>query len=218
MLQPGGGADLAQETLGAEHRGELRVQHLDRDRSVVLDDRGRDRPWPSRRGPARARSGSGRGGRRLGGAPRQSSGEPYHFHHPDVALLVAAGEVEPPAAHPEAGGTARDGIVKCAKSRVRPPVPGTRQMPTPWLFGSRWRSRHTTILRPVQPWLSRMLGAHERARALRAVHRLSGESPGPSLGSTQAFVRMERPSGDQAPCAALPRVVAVPRPRWQPGT
>ena len=36
MLQPGGGLDLAQKPLGAERRGELGVEDLDRHRSVVL--------------------------------------------------------------------------------------------------------------------------------------------------------------------------------------
>ncbi len=36
MLQPRGDLDLAQEALGAELRGELRVEHLDRDRPMVL--------------------------------------------------------------------------------------------------------------------------------------------------------------------------------------
>ena len=35
VLQVGGGLDLAQEPLGADHRGELRPQHLDRDLAVV---------------------------------------------------------------------------------------------------------------------------------------------------------------------------------------
>ena len=35
MLEPGGGLDLAQEALGAERRGELGVQHLERDGAVV---------------------------------------------------------------------------------------------------------------------------------------------------------------------------------------
>ncbi len=36
MLQVGGDLDLGQESLGAEHRGQLRPQHLDRDLAVVL--------------------------------------------------------------------------------------------------------------------------------------------------------------------------------------
>ena len=35
MLEPGGEPDLALEPLGAERGGELRVQHLERDRAVV---------------------------------------------------------------------------------------------------------------------------------------------------------------------------------------
>ena len=35
MLEPGGEPDLALEALGAERRGELGVQHLERDRPVV---------------------------------------------------------------------------------------------------------------------------------------------------------------------------------------
>ena len=35
MLEPGGDADLALEPLGAERRGELRMEHLERDRAVV---------------------------------------------------------------------------------------------------------------------------------------------------------------------------------------
>ena len=37
MLEPGGHADLAQEALGAERGGELGVEHLERDRAVVLE-------------------------------------------------------------------------------------------------------------------------------------------------------------------------------------
>ena len=37
MLQVGGGLDLAQESLGADHGGELGAQHLDRDLAVVLE-------------------------------------------------------------------------------------------------------------------------------------------------------------------------------------
>ena len=36
VLQPGGELDLAQEPLGAERCGELRMEHLERDRPVVL--------------------------------------------------------------------------------------------------------------------------------------------------------------------------------------
>ena len=35
MLQIGGGLDLGQEPLGAEHRGQLAAQHLERDLAVV---------------------------------------------------------------------------------------------------------------------------------------------------------------------------------------
>ena len=35
MLQVGGGPDLGQEPLGAEHGGELGLQHLERDLAVV---------------------------------------------------------------------------------------------------------------------------------------------------------------------------------------
>ena len=37
MLQGGDGLDLAEEPLGADDRGELRAQHLDRDLAVVLE-------------------------------------------------------------------------------------------------------------------------------------------------------------------------------------
>ena len=37
MLQVGGGLDLAEEPLGADHGGELGPQHLDRDLAVVLE-------------------------------------------------------------------------------------------------------------------------------------------------------------------------------------
>ena len=37
MLQPGGELDLAQEALRAERGGELGVEHLERDRAVVLE-------------------------------------------------------------------------------------------------------------------------------------------------------------------------------------
>ena len=37
MLQPGGELDLALEALGAERGGELGMQHLERDRAVVLE-------------------------------------------------------------------------------------------------------------------------------------------------------------------------------------
>ena len=37
MLQPGGEADLALEALGSERGGELGVEHLERDRAVVLE-------------------------------------------------------------------------------------------------------------------------------------------------------------------------------------
>ncbi len=45
MLQPGGELDLAEEALGAERGGQLGVEHLERDRAVVLqvlgeEDRG----------------------------------------------------------------------------------------------------------------------------------------------------------------------------------
>ena len=70
MLQPGGEADLALEALGAERGGQLGVEHLERDRPVVPEVAGRDRPWPCRRGRARARARSGpaalRAGRRWG--------------------------------------------------------------------------------------------------------------------------------------------------------
>jgi len=36
MLQAGGDLDLAQEPIGAERRRQLLMQHLDRDRAVVL--------------------------------------------------------------------------------------------------------------------------------------------------------------------------------------
>ncbi len=39
MLEPGGEADLALEALGAERRGELRVEQLEGDRAVVLEVR-----------------------------------------------------------------------------------------------------------------------------------------------------------------------------------
>ena len=35
MLQPGGEPDLALEALGAERRGQLGMEHLERDRTVV---------------------------------------------------------------------------------------------------------------------------------------------------------------------------------------
>ena len=60
MLQPGGESDLALEPLGAERGGELGVEHLERDRAVVLEVAGRGRRWPCRRGRARARAGSDR--------------------------------------------------------------------------------------------------------------------------------------------------------------
>ena len=37
MLQIRRGLDLGEEPLGADHRGELRPQHLDRDLAVVLE-------------------------------------------------------------------------------------------------------------------------------------------------------------------------------------
>ena len=37
MLQVGGGLDLAQKALGADDRGELWLQHLDRDLAIVLE-------------------------------------------------------------------------------------------------------------------------------------------------------------------------------------
>ena len=37
VLQPGGELDLAEEAVGPERRGELGVEHLERDRAVVLD-------------------------------------------------------------------------------------------------------------------------------------------------------------------------------------
>ena len=37
MLQPGGELDLAQEPLGAERCGQLRMEHLERDGAVVLE-------------------------------------------------------------------------------------------------------------------------------------------------------------------------------------
>ena len=37
MLEVGGGPDLRQEPFGAEDRGQLGLQHLDRDLAVVLD-------------------------------------------------------------------------------------------------------------------------------------------------------------------------------------
>ena len=37
MHQPGGDPDLTQKALGAERASELRVQHLERDRAVVLE-------------------------------------------------------------------------------------------------------------------------------------------------------------------------------------
>ena len=37
MLQPGGEPDLPLEPLGAERRGELRMEQLERDRAVVLE-------------------------------------------------------------------------------------------------------------------------------------------------------------------------------------
>ena len=37
MLQVGDGLDLTQKPLGADHRGEFRSQHLDRDLTVVLE-------------------------------------------------------------------------------------------------------------------------------------------------------------------------------------
>jgi len=49
MLQPGGELDLPEEPVGAEHGGQLRVEHLERDRAVVLpvvgqEDRGHATP------------------------------------------------------------------------------------------------------------------------------------------------------------------------------
>ena len=37
MLQVGGGLDLGEEPLGADHGGELGAQHLDRDLAIVLE-------------------------------------------------------------------------------------------------------------------------------------------------------------------------------------
>ena len=37
VLEVGGGLDLAQEPLGADDRGQLGPQHLDRDLAVVLE-------------------------------------------------------------------------------------------------------------------------------------------------------------------------------------
>ena len=37
MLEPGGEPDLALEALGAERGGQLGVEHLERDRAVVLE-------------------------------------------------------------------------------------------------------------------------------------------------------------------------------------
>ena len=37
MLQRGGGLDLGEEALGADHRRELRAQHLERDLAGVLE-------------------------------------------------------------------------------------------------------------------------------------------------------------------------------------
>ena len=37
VLQVGGGLDLAEKTLGADHRGELGSQHLDGDFAIVLE-------------------------------------------------------------------------------------------------------------------------------------------------------------------------------------
>jgi hypothetical protein len=36
VIEPGGELDLAQEALGPQGRGQLRPQHLDRDRAVML--------------------------------------------------------------------------------------------------------------------------------------------------------------------------------------
>ena len=37
MLEPGGEVNLAEEALGSHRGGELGVEHLDRDRSIVLE-------------------------------------------------------------------------------------------------------------------------------------------------------------------------------------
>ena len=37
MLEPGGGLDLAQKALRAEHRAKFGVEHLERDRPLVLE-------------------------------------------------------------------------------------------------------------------------------------------------------------------------------------
>ena len=37
MLQVGGGLDLLEEPLGADHRGEVRMEHLDGDLAVVFE-------------------------------------------------------------------------------------------------------------------------------------------------------------------------------------
>ena len=50
MLQVGGGLDLLQEPLGADHRGQLGAQHLEGHRSVVLQVAGEE----DGRHPARA--------------------------------------------------------------------------------------------------------------------------------------------------------------------
>ena len=49
MLQVGGGLDLGQEAVGADHGGQLRPQHLHRDLAVVLEVVGEvDRRHPAR--------------------------------------------------------------------------------------------------------------------------------------------------------------------------
>ena len=64
VLQVGGRLDLAEEPVGADDRGQLRPQDLDRDLAVVLEVLGEVHRRHAALRPAPARSGSGRQARR----------------------------------------------------------------------------------------------------------------------------------------------------------
>ena len=63
VLEIGGGLDLAQEPLGADHRGQLGAQDLDRDLAVVLEVLREVHRGHAALARAPARCGSGRRGR-----------------------------------------------------------------------------------------------------------------------------------------------------------
>ena len=106
MLEVGGGLDLGQEPLGADHGGELGAQHLERDLAVVPEVLGEvDGGHAARAELALDAVAVGEGGCEIEGRwsrvvsrSRESvdlKSLRFHLRHPHIRLLLDEREVEP---------------------------------------------------------------------------------------------------------------------------